>query len=153
MTSVDIFGLPDGYAEVLSALKGRVREARITAQRRVNTELIDLYWGIGHQVLEHQERQGWGTGVIRRLADDLRAEFPQMTGFSLRNLQYMRTMVSAWGSGSHVPQLVAQLPWGHIRTILDKAATPLQAELAGELNFYVALVDDKLRRQVHTPTI
>ncbi|ALE93668.1 hypothetical protein AOC05_17285 [Arthrobacter alpinus] len=124
MTSGDLSPLPDDYAQVLASLKDRVREARITAQRRVNTELISLYWGIGQQILAHQDNQGWGAGVIRRLAEDLRTEFPLMKGFSQRNLQYMRTMASAWGPESNVPQLVAQLPWGHIRTILDKAETP-----------------------------
>ena len=123
MTSGELSILPNDYAEVLASLKDRVRQARLTAQRRVNTELIGLYWGIGQQILEHQDSQGWGAGVIRRLAEDLRAEFPQMKGFSQRNLQYMRTMASSWGPDSNVPQAVAQLPWGHIRTILDKAET------------------------------
>lgn len=51
-----------------------------------------------------------------------------MKGFSQRNLQYMRTMASAWGPDSNVPQPVAQLPWGHIRTILDKAETPQERD-------------------------
>lgn len=128
MTSGEFSILPDDYAEVLAALKDRVRQARLTAQRQVSNELIGLYWGIGQQILEHQDSQGWGAGVIRRLAEDLRAEFPQMKGFSQRNLQYMRTMASAWGSDSNVPQAVAQLPWGHIRTILDKAETPQERD-------------------------
>lgn len=128
MTSGELSILPDDYAEVLASLKDRVRQARLAAQRRVNTELISLYWGIGQQILAHQDNQGWGAGVIRRLAEDLRAEFPQMKGFSQRNLQYMRTMASSWGPDSNVPQLVAQLPWGHIRTILDKAETPQERD-------------------------
>lgn len=137
MTSGELSTLPDDYAQVLASLKDRVRQARITAQRRVNTELIGLYWSIGQQILEHQDSQGWGTGVIRRLADDLRTEFPQMKGFSQRNLQYMRTMASAWGCGPNVPQLVAQLPWGHIRTILDKAETRQERDwyAAGAVEF------------------
>ena len=128
MTSGELSILPNDYAAVLASLKDRVRQARLTAQRRVNTELISLYWGIGQQILAHQDNQGWGAGVIRRLAEDLRAEFPQMKGFSQRNLQYMRTMASSWGPDSNVPQLVAQLPWGHIRTILDKAETPQERD-------------------------
>ena len=124
MTSGDLVPLPDGYLALLASLKDRVRQARLTAQRTVNTELIDLYWNIGHEILARQEEQGWGSGVVKRLAEDLRAEFPDMTGLSQRNLQYMRSMAEAWGSDSNVPQLVAQLPWGHIRTILDKAESP-----------------------------
>jgi predicted nuclease of restriction endonuclease-like (RecB) superfamily len=120
--------LPDDYAALLESLKDRVRQAQATARRTVNTELIGLYWSIGTEILVRQDRQGWGAGVVRRLAEDLRAEFPDMTGLSLRNLQYMRTMVEAWGSGANVPQAVAHLPWGHIRTILDKAQTGEQRQ-------------------------
>jgi predicted nuclease of restriction endonuclease-like (RecB) superfamily len=66
------------------------------------------------------------------LANDLRAAFPDMKGMSARSLQYMTAMVRAWGADQNVPQGVAHLPWGHIRTILDKAAT------ADEMDWYAA---------------
>jgi predicted nuclease of restriction endonuclease-like (RecB) superfamily len=109
--------------ELLEALKIRVTDARTQAQRTVNTLLIELYWSLGKDILARQERQGWGSGVINRLANDLRASFPDMKGLSARNLQYMTAMVRAWGIDENVPQAVAHSPWGHIRTILDKAAT------------------------------
>lgn len=132
MTSGQIASLPDDYAEVLASLKDKVRHTRATAQRAVNAELIGLYWVIGRQILIRQGVQGWGAGVIRQLAEDLKAEFPEMRGLSQRNLQYMRTMVGAWGRGENVPQPVAQLPWGHIRTIIDKG------ESQEERDWYVA---------------
>lgn len=128
MSAAETLPLPDDYADVLASLKDQVRQARLTAQRRVNTELITLYWGIGQQILIRQDRHGWGVGVIRRLAEDLRAEFPHILGFSQRNLQYMRTMANEWGPEANVPQVVAQLPWGHIRTIIDKAQTPQERD-------------------------
>ena len=72
MTSGDLVPLPDGYSTLLELLKDRVRQARFKAQRTVNTELIELYWNIGHQILTRQEEQGWGSGVTNRLAEDLR---------------------------------------------------------------------------------
>jgi predicted nuclease of restriction endonuclease-like (RecB) superfamily len=57
---------------------------------------------------------------IKRLAEDLRAEFPEMKGFSPRNLQYMTTFVKVWPEPSIAQQPVAQLPWGHITVLLDK---------------------------------
>lgn len=117
--------LPDGYLQTLHALKQRVQRAQVQAQRTVNTELIQLYWSIGREVLLRQEHQGWGSKTIARLAEDLRDEFPQMRGFSPRNLQYMTTFTRHWNVDSIAPQPVAQLPWGHIRTLLDK---PLSQE-------------------------
>jgi len=124
MTSGDLVPLPDGYLALLESLKDRVRQARFTAQRTVNAELIELYWNIGHQILTRQDEQAWGSGVIKRLAEDLRAEFPDMTGLSQRNLQYMRTFAKAWVVGSIAQQPAAQLPWGHIMVLLDKAESP-----------------------------
>ncbi|RFA10707.1 hypothetical protein B7R54_16960 [Subtercola boreus] len=66
-------------------------------------------------------RDGWGSGVIARLAVDLRAEFPQMTGLSRSNLHYMRGLAAAWPERSAiVQQPVGQLPWGHITVLLDR---------------------------------
>ena len=131
MTSSEI-DLPADYVELLEALKVRVTDARTQAQRTVNTLLIELYWSLGKDILSRQETQGWGSGVINRLANDLRASFPDMKGLSARNLQYMTAMVRAWGADQNVPQVVAHLPWGHIRTILDKAAS------AEERDWYAA---------------
>lgn len=113
--------LPSGYSDVLSSLTQQVRAAQNTARRSVNTELIALYWHIGDTILQQQQEAGWGSGVVERLAQDLRHEFPEMTGFSRRNLLYMRSFAEAWpGVSSKVPQPVALLPWGHIRLLLDK---------------------------------
>ncbi|MFL0360907.1 YhcG family protein [Curtobacterium flaccumfaciens] len=108
------------YAATLAALKQQVRAARFTAQRRVNTELVQLYWGIGATILQRQGDEGWGSNVIGRLAKDLRAEFPEMKGFSPRNLAYMRAFASAWADQQILQQAVAQLPWGHITVLLDR---------------------------------
>ncbi len=109
----------DNYESTLDALVERVRSARARALRSVNQELVALYWEIGREILERQEREGWGTKVVERLARDLRAVFPDM-GWSPRNLKYMRALAVAWPSGQKVPQPVAQIPWGHIRILLDK---------------------------------
>ncbi len=96
MTDSRALGLPAGYTDLLAALKERVRAARQTALRTVNTQLIELYWSIGKTVLERQQVEQWGSGVMGRLAEDLRAEFPEMKGLSRRNLFYMRAFAAAW---------------------------------------------------------
>lgn len=113
--------LPQGYASWLEELKERVRTTQFRAARAANIEVIRLYWSIGKDILERQERQGWGAKVIQRLASDLRAEFPDQRGWSPTNLKYMRMFAAAWPTLDAIGQQLAdQLPWGHIILLLDK---------------------------------
>jgi predicted nuclease of restriction endonuclease-like (RecB) superfamily len=85
----------DNYPDFLKGLKTRIQEARVKAALAVNRELIFLYWQIGRDVLQRQDSEGWGAKVIDKLARDLRMEFPDMKGFSPRNLKYMRALAKA----------------------------------------------------------
>ncbi|MEB2258961.1 PDDEXK nuclease domain-containing protein, partial [Xanthomonas campestris pv. campestris] len=87
-------------------------------------ELVGLYWQIGRDILARQAEQGWGAKVIERLAHDLRAAFPEMKGFSPRNLKYMRAFAEAWPDESFVQAVLAQLPWYHQLALLDKLPGP-----------------------------
>jgi predicted nuclease of restriction endonuclease-like (RecB) superfamily len=111
---------PDGYALWLADLKARIYSAQQRAVRSVNTELLQLYWQIGREILTRQAEQGWGTKVVERLAHDLRTEFPEMSGFSRSNLLYMRMFAEAWTEEAIVQQAVGQLPWGHNLVLLTK---------------------------------
>ena len=86
---------PEGYADWLADLKGRIHTAQQHATRAVNLELVGLYWQIGGDILARQHAQGWGAKVIDRLAHDLRTAFPDMKGFSRANLMYMRAFAEA----------------------------------------------------------
>jgi len=108
------------YAEWLSGLKRRIREAQVRAAIAVNTELVRLYWQIGHEILQRQRQQGWGSKVVERLARDLKTEFPEMSGFSRANFMYMRAFAAAWTEEEIVQQAVGQIPWGHNIVLLDK---------------------------------
>ncbi len=115
------FGLPDDYLSVLDGVKDKVRQARYRTQRTVNTELIQLYWQIDKVLAERTDQARWGDKLIKRLASDLRAEFPGTRGFSARNLAYMRAFAWAWPDLDEiVQQPVAQLPWGHITVLLNQ---------------------------------
>ena len=103
---------PTGYADFLAQVKARVRAAQIKAALSANRELILLYWDIGRAILRAQTERGWGAKVVPRLAADLRREFPEMKGFSLRNLKYMRAFAEAWLDRQFVQQPVAQLSAG-----------------------------------------
>jgi predicted nuclease of restriction endonuclease-like (RecB) superfamily len=120
----DIVPLPADYAVWLSELKTRIHEAQQRATRAVNRELVLLYWQIGGDILARQEREGWGAKVIERLAQDLRNAFPDMKGFSPRNLKYMRAFAEAWPDVEFVQGVLAQLPWYHHLALLDKLPDP-----------------------------
>jgi predicted nuclease of restriction endonuclease-like (RecB) superfamily len=116
--------VPDGYADWLADLKTRIHTAQQRATLAVNRELVLLYWQIGRDILARQAAQGWGAKVIERLAQDLRTAFPDMKGFSPRNLKYMRAFAEAWPDGEFVQQAAAQLPWGHNLVLLDRLNSP-----------------------------
>jgi len=101
------------YADFIKELKTKVLESRYKAARSVNKELILLYHHIGTEILSRQEQHGWGTKVIERLSKDLTSSFPEMKGFSPRNLKYMRLFAYTYKDLEFVQQVVAQLPWGH----------------------------------------
>lgn len=116
------------YAEWLTALKQRIQSAQQRASVSVNRELVLLYWHIGRDILERQQAQGWGAKVIEQLAKDLTAAFPDMKGFSRRNLLYMRSFAESWPELEFVQEVLAQLPWYHQVTLLDKLKTRPERE-------------------------
>ena len=110
----------EGYGAWLEALKGRIQTARSRAVLAVNAELVTLYWQLGQEILERQRAQGWGAKVIDRLARDLKDAFPDMKGFSSRNLKYMRTFAERCPEARIGQQPAAQLPWFHVVTLLTQ---------------------------------
>lgn len=109
----------ENYSAFLGDLKSKIRRSQVLAATALNKEVILLYWQIGQKILQQQRVQGWGAKVIARLAQDLRREFPQMSGFSPRNLNYMRTFAEAYASEEIVQQLLHKIPWGHHVKLLD----------------------------------
>ncbi|MSN25108.1 MAG: DUF1016 family protein [Geobacter sp.] len=124
MTTLDT----TGYNHFLNDLKTRIRTSRTRAALSANRELIMLYWQIGRDILERQEREGWGAKVIERLARDLRAEFSDMKGFSPRNILFMRAFADVYPDEQKVKQLVSQLPWGHVVRLIQKVKSPEERE-------------------------
>jgi len=122
----DLVPKPNGYDELLRELVTEVRAAQLRAGVAVNRELVGLYWRIGGAILTRQEQQGWGAKVIDRLAADLRHALPEMRGFSVRNLMYMRAFAEAWPEEEIVQQLLHNLPWGHVVQLMQKVKDPDQ---------------------------
>ncbi|HLB53363.1 MAG TPA: PDDEXK nuclease domain-containing protein [Chlamydiales bacterium] len=109
-----------GYAELLDILKDKIRSSQLKAAIFVNVELIQLYWEIGREILQRQKNEGWGSKVIERLAKDLKDSFPEMAGFSPRNLFYMKQFAEAYPEFSILQQAAAKIPWGHNMLLIDK---------------------------------
>lgn len=110
------------YRDWLVDLKAKIRKAQTHAFAAVNSELVLLYWQIGKDILARQERQGWGAKVVDQLSADLRQEFPDMKGFSSRNLKYMRAFASAYRDPEFVQRVSAQMSWSHNCALLDKVS-------------------------------
>ncbi|MBF0102230.1 MAG: DUF1016 family protein [Desulfobacterales bacterium] len=112
--------IPATYKNFLIALKTRIQQERLRAVLSSNAALITLYWDIGSAILEKQAGEGWGAKVIDRLSADLKKEFPDMKGFSPRNLKYMRAFAAAWPDKTIVQRIIAQIPWRSNLALLDK---------------------------------
>jgi predicted nuclease of restriction endonuclease-like (RecB) superfamily len=108
------------YVLLLDSLKTKIRSAQIKAALSVNTEMILLYWEIGKSILQKQQEKGWGAKIIDNLSHDLNSSFPEMKGFSPRNLKYMRKFAEIYPDKQFVQQLVAQIPWWHNVILMDK---------------------------------
>ncbi|HXG83435.1 MAG TPA: DUF1016 N-terminal domain-containing protein [Pyrinomonadaceae bacterium] len=109
-----------GYEDFLRDLKSRIQSAQIRAALSVNSELTALYWHIRREILARQTARGWGAKVIDQLAKDLKSAFPEMKGFSPRNLKYMLLFAETYGDEQFVQQVAAQIPWFHNCVLLDK---------------------------------
>lgn len=111
---------PEGYEAFITNLKRRVHTTQFRMVRAANTELLRLYWSVGHDIVVRQRDQGWGAKVVDRISTDLQREFPDQKGWTRRNLMYMKTLASVWTTEEEfVPQPVAQVPWD-VRVLLDK---------------------------------
>lgn len=108
------------YQDWIARLKAQVRNSQQKASLAVNSELIKLYWSIGKQISEKQTQSGWGAKVIEQLATDLKIAFPDMKGFSLTNLKYMKSFAETWPDFQISQQAVDQIPWGHNIVLIQK---------------------------------
>lgn len=119
------------YLKFLNEIKVAIDSSRLKAIRDVNKQLISLYWNIGKMIVERQERFGWGKSVVERLAGDLHYVYPDIKGFSSRNIWDMRRFYVEYKDHQFLRQAVAEIPWGHNLLILNKT------RLIQEREYYV----------------
>ena len=112
--------MPEGYLSFIEEIKETVYKSRLKAAIHANRALVLMYWQIGKLVLQKQQEEGWGAKIIDRISFDLKKEFPEMKGFSSRNLKYMRKFAYVWDNFEFVQQVVAQIPWKTNLLLLEK---------------------------------
>lgn len=112
----DLMAHDEAYFETLGLIKREITNSRARVALAANSELICMYWRIGHSIDLHSE---WGLKYLDSLSRDIRMAFPEVKGFSVRNLKYMLKFSREF-EYEKVQQLVAQIPWGHITHLMDK---------------------------------
>ena len=117
--------IPKDYAKILERVKTDIQQTQLKAALSVTKELTMLYWRIGNALLKKTSREEWGAKVLERLAADLLAMFPDMKGFSTRNLQYMRKFSLSYPD-ANCAAVAAQIPWGHNMLLLDRIPQDLE---------------------------
>jgi predicted nuclease of restriction endonuclease-like (RecB) superfamily len=107
------------YFETLDSIKTQIRDAQYRAILGLNREQILLFWNIGNTIIKNKKH---GNAFVKNLACDIKSEFPQVKGFSVRNLRYMRRFAEVFHDIANLQVPLADLTWYHIITLLDKVA-------------------------------
>lgn len=129
----------DEYKKIIQEIKTQIQTSQIKASISVNKELLKLYWNIAQLIVERQKLSSWGDGFIKSISKDLQKDFPNIKGFSITNIKYMRKWYLFY-SKEKSPQVVDflkeelmfQIPWGHNREIITKSNSVVEA------TFYVS---------------
>ena len=106
------------YGSLLTEIKDRIRQAQTRAALSVNAEMIGMYWDVGRMIHQRQQLEGWGKGVIPRLATDLKNELPDVKGFSERNIGYMIRFFREYGEPPILQQPAAKLQKDQVSSII-----------------------------------
>lgn len=151
------------YQHWLQDIKEQIRGSQIKAALKVNSELILLYFSIGKQIVEKQNKITWGNSIIEQLSKDLKKDLNDTNGFSKSNLYAMRQFYTVFsnfhqlgGELDEVPDFVkkycVRMPWRHL-VIIELKVGDFKPEYIGKLNFYLNLVDATLKKDYDKPSI
>jgi predicted nuclease of restriction endonuclease-like (RecB) superfamily len=145
------------YQEFLREVKAQVVQSRILAARAVNRSLIDLYWSLGKLIVERQEILGWGNAVVERLSADLKAEFPDIKGFSPQNLWLIRQFYTEYHQTPNLQQLVGEIPWSHniliMQRVKDMSARQYYLEATAHLGWTRNVLLNQIKGDAYAVTL
>lgn len=139
------------YNDFLGELKTQIRTAQIRAMVKVNQELLLMYWNMGTRILELQEQTSWGDSFLLQLAKDLKKEFPNSSGYSYRNLKYVRTFARENTDFVIGQSVIAQISWTHHIRLLDKCKDKTErlwyAQKSFEFGWSVRMLENQIDAQ------
>jgi len=144
--------IPNDYVSLLGEIKQRIRSAQYEALKVVNKELISLYWDIGRFIMERQKGETWGKSVVKRLADDLQAEFPGIMGFSASNLWRMRIFYETYAQNEKLAPLVREISWSKNIVIMEGCKDKLEREFYLRMARKFGWTKDVLIHQIENQT-
>lgn len=112
--------MSDTYLSFIDNIKNEIKKQRLSVVLSANASMICLYWNIGKAILNKQAEEGWGSKVIDRISKDINDAFPDMSGFSPRNIKYMRKFAEVWNDYEIMQRTAAQIPWRSNILLMDK---------------------------------
>ena len=120
-----------GYSDFFSAIKARFASVQLKAAVAVNTALLQFYWDLGAEIVSKQHQHAWGSGFLNQLSEDLSREFPDVKGFSRRNLEQIRRWHLFWANDAAIAKQAASqllaIPWWHNIVIITQCKTHAEA--------------------------
>lgn len=109
--------LEENFKQIINIIKSDIKATGLKTAIQVNRNLIELYFRLGKILYDNYE---YGNKFIDEVARELKLEYPNATGYSVRNLKYMKKFYMEYKDDEVVQQLVAQVPWGHNVVLMDK---------------------------------
>ena len=141
--------LTQDFTEWVNSLKAKIHAARNKLAFSINSQILELYWEIGRDIAEKQQNSHWGSGFIEQTAIELKHEFPEIKGFSRRNVYSMLQWYKFYSAKyQFVPHGVAQIPWGHNLVIINKIKDIDEAEFYCQATAHNAWDRDTLEIQI-----
>lgn len=119
-TFMSITPIQKEYISFLTELKQTIQTAQVKAVMKVNTDLISMYWKLGTMIIDRQSQSNWWDNILWQIAKDLKKQFPDSKGFSLRNLIYMKKFALCYSKNEFVQQPVAQISRSHNIMLMQK---------------------------------
>jgi predicted nuclease of restriction endonuclease-like (RecB) superfamily len=138
------------YIALVANIKDRIRNAQYRVSLSANVEILSLYWSIGKDINDHAV---WGNKFIDNLSRDIKHDFPNAKGYSVRNLKYMAKFAKIYPDLQFVQTVSAQIPWSHNVAILEKVDTSEKREWyirqTFEAGWSVRTLEDQIDYQLY----